>query len=112
MRAFWLLFNSEGYEMEKTSAWLKYDEKELKNLEDLSLGYRQFLDRGKTERECVKEIITAAERKGYENLETIIADKRKIKTGDKIYAVCMNKAVAMFNIGTTQIGRASCRERV
>ena len=85
--------------MEKTSAWLKYDEKELKNLEDLSLGYRQFLDRGKTERECVKEIITAAERKGYENLETIIADKRKIKTGDKIYAVCMNKAVAMFNIG-------------
>ena len=47
MRAFWLLFNSEGYEMEKTSAWLKYDEKELKNLEDLSLGYRQFLDRGK-----------------------------------------------------------------
>ena len=99
MRAFWLLFNLEGYEMEKTSAWLKYDEKELKNLEDLSLGYRQFLDRGKTERECVKEIITAAERKGYENLETIIADKRKIKTGDKIYAVCMNKAVAMFNIG-------------
>lgn len=85
--------------MEKTSAWLKYDEKELKNLEDLSLGYRQFLDRGKTERECVKEIITAAERKGYENFETIIADKRKIKTGDKIYAVCMNKAVAMFNIG-------------
>lgn len=85
--------------MEKTSAWLKYDEKELKNLEDLSLGYRQFLDRGKTERECVKEIITAAERKGYENLETIIADKRKIKTGGKIYAVCMNKAVAMFNIG-------------
>ncbi len=85
--------------MEKTSAWLKYDEKELKNLEDLSLGYRQFLDRGKTERECVKEIITAAERKGYENLETIIADKRKIKTGDKIYVVCMNKAVAMFNIG-------------
>lgn len=85
--------------MEKTSVWLKYDEKELKNLEDLSLGYRQFLDRGKTERECVKEIITAAERKGYENLETIIADKRKIKTGDKIYAVCMNKAVAMFNIG-------------
>ena len=85
--------------MEKTSAWFKYDEKELKNLEDLSLGYRQFLDRGKTERECVKEIITAAERKGYENLETIIADKRKIKTGDKIYAVCMNKAVAMFNIG-------------
>ena len=85
--------------MERKLAWNKYKNKQLKELESLCKGYKAYLDNGKTERECVTETIEIIEKAGYKNLETIIAKKQKIKTGDKVYAVCMGKAIAMFNIG-------------
>ena len=85
--------------MERELAWNKYKNKQNKEVENLCKGYRQFLDNGKTERECVTETIEIIEKAGYKNLRDIIAGKKKIKTGDKVYAVCMNKAIAMFNIG-------------
>ncbi len=86
--------------MERKSAWLKYSEDDIKKLEELASGYREFLDKGKTERECVKEIIRMAEDKGYKNLEDEVRKGKKIKQGDKVYSICMNKAVALFNIGS------------
>ena len=85
--------------MERELAWNKYKNKQLKELESLCKGYKAYLDNGKTERECVTETIEIIEKAGYKNLDTIIAKKQKIKTGDKVYAVCMGKAIAMFNIG-------------
>ena len=38
---------------------------------DIISKYRAFLDNGKTERECVKEIIKSAEEKGYRNIESV-----------------------------------------
>ena len=85
--------------MKRELAWNKYKNKQLKDLESLCKGYKEYLDKGKTERECVTETIEIIEKAGYKNLDTIIAKKQKIKTGDKVYAVCMGKAIAMFNIG-------------
>ncbi len=58
-----------------------------------------FLSRCKTERECVKEIIAMAEKAGYKDLNTVISSGEKLKCGDRIYSVCMKKAVALFRIG-------------
>lgn len=85
--------------MEYENAWNKYSDKELLELEDLSIHYRKFLDRGKTERECVKEIIKIAEKAGYKDLNKIISKQKKLEAGDKVYAVNMNKSVALFTIG-------------
>ncbi|MBR1568789.1 MAG: aminopeptidase, partial [Lachnospiraceae bacterium] len=52
------------------------------------------------ERECVKEIVRQAEAAGYVNLDKILASKKSVKAGDKVYAVCMKKTIALFNIGT------------
>jgi hypothetical protein len=38
--------------MERPNAWTKYNEEALRALEELSGGYRAYLDGGKTEREC------------------------------------------------------------
>ena len=35
-------------------------------------GYKQFLNAGKTERECVKESVRQAEEAGYVNLDTYV----------------------------------------
>ena len=45
----------------------------------LSDTYRQFLDNGKTERECVVQAIEFAESKGYVNLKDIIKNNTPIQ---------------------------------
>lgn len=85
--------------MERKNAWKDYSKKERKELEKVNAAYREFLSVGKTERECVVEIVRQAEEAGYVSLETVLKNDRKIKKGDRIYAVCMNKSVALFQMG-------------
>lgn len=86
--------------MERPNAWKTYTKKQLKELETLNEHYRAFLNVGKTERECITEIVKQAEAAGYVNLEEIQAKKQLVKAGDKVYAVCMKKTIALFHIGT------------
>lgn len=85
--------------MERKNAWLDYTEQDEKELEQTARAYRLFLDAGKTERECVEELVRQAEAAGYVSLEQKKASGEKIKTGDKIYAVGMKKIMALFHIG-------------
>jgi len=86
--------------MENKNTWELYDEKQLEELEVLSKEYRDFLDNGKTERECVDTIVNMIEKEGYKELKTLIKEGKQLKKGDKVYAVCMNKTVAMFRLGS------------
>ncbi|MCR5500113.1 MAG: aminopeptidase [Acetatifactor sp.] len=89
--------------MLKKCAWDSYDEKDLKKLEKICKEYRDFLDQGKTERECVDLIVNTIEKEGYREMESIIREGGKLKAGDKVYAVWMNKTVVMFQIGKKPI---------
>ena len=44
-------------------------------------------------------MVRQAREKGYKSLEEVIEKGQPLKQGDKVYAVCMNKTVALFNIG-------------
>ena len=85
--------------MERPNAWKIYKKTELKKVESLAVKYRDFLNRGKTERECVQYIVEALEKNGYISLDSAIAGKKKLKAGDKVYLNQMNKAVVAFYIG-------------
>lgn len=85
--------------MSKKNAWETYDEKSLKKLEKICAEYRTFLDNGKTERECIDEIVNTIEKAGYVELETLIKEGKRLAKGDKVYSVWMNKSIAMFQIG-------------
>ncbi len=85
--------------MEYEKVWKKYSQAELKKLEKLNADYIDFLSNGKTERECVDQIVNMAEEAGYVELDKLIASKKKLKAGDKVYSVWMNKSVCMFRIG-------------
>jgi len=85
--------------MERKNIWSKYDEEALKELEALNKDYMDFLDRGKTEREVVKTSVEMAEERGYVDLQKIMAEGSTLKTGDKVYATLMKKAIVLFNIG-------------
>ena len=66
-----------------------YAETELKDMEVLAGKYREFLDLGKTERECARNIVKIAEENGYRDLEEILEKGETLKAGDKVYAVNM-----------------------
>ena len=85
--------------MERPNAWKGYTKKDVKELNKLSREYREFLDEGKTERECVNKAVSMAEAAGYENLADIVAAGKKLKQGDKVYSVGMKKMVSLFQIG-------------
>ena len=82
--------------MKEKNLWLTYEAGELDALEKVCEDYRAFLDAGKTERECVTEIIRQAEEKGYRNLYTA----EQLRPGDRVYAAWMEKSIALFQIGT------------
>lgn len=84
----------------RENVWKNYNEKEKEELEKLCADYMQFLSDCKTERECVKDIVQRAKLAGYKSLEEVMEQKKRLKSGDKVYAVCMQKAAALFCIGT------------
>ena len=86
--------------MENQNVWLTYDENSLEQVSEFAAGYMDFLNRGKTERECIDYIVSEIEAAGYMELEKLVRDGVKCKAGDKIYCVHMNKSIAMFQIGT------------
>ena len=67
--------------MERRNAWLSYTEAEEKELEQVAKAYRNFLNMGKTERECVTQIIRKAARAlgiSYSSLRRVLeADAAK-----------------------------------
>ena len=85
--------------MESKNVWAVYDEKQLKELENHAREYMEFLDEGKTERECVNAIVNRIEKEGYKELQACIREKKALKEGDRVYAVCMNKSIVMFQLG-------------
>ncbi len=58
-------------------------------------GYKDFLNKAKTEREAVKYAIALAEEKGFTSFEY----GKKYNTGDKIYYINREKALIMAIIG-------------
>ena len=85
--------------MERKNVWTTYSEKDLEELEKLNSEYKEYLDRGKTERECAAVTVEMAKAAGYKDLAEIIKKDKKLKAGDKVYATCMNKTIALFMIG-------------
>lgn len=61
--------------------------------------YKSFLNNGKTERECVSQLILWAEQAGFKD----VYKTEHLKAGDKVYVQKMNKAIALFVVGSEKI---------
>lgn len=67
--------------------------------EAFSAGYKAFLDKGKTERECVKEAVKILEAAGYTPFEA----GKKYSAGDKVYLVNRKKSVIATTFGSKSV---------
>ncbi|KAF0118103.1 MAG: putative aminopeptidase [bacterium] len=77
--------------------WDRLDNKEKEGVFLFAEGYKEFLNRAKTERQAVKEIIKFAEEKGFKRIE-----KPSGKT-KKVYRAFHNKTIAMGILGKKPI---------
>ncbi|MBR4110678.1 MAG: aminopeptidase [Clostridia bacterium] len=79
----------------RENGWESLTEAEKKKILKFSDGYIDFLNNGKTERECVKEAKKIAEENGFKPLEKF----KKLKAGDKVYYINRNKNIILAVIG-------------
>ena len=89
--------------MKNENVWKKYGEKELKELHEINERYKNCLNLGKTERECVKLTVKMAKEAGYRDVKEVFAEGKPLACGDKVYANCMGKAIALFRMGEEPI---------
>ena len=89
-------------EVNRKNAWLEMSEADLKDLDIFSKDYLGFMDKSKTERMAVREVIKRAEEAGFRSLEDLI-ESGEAKAGAKAYAINRNKAVALFVIGSEDL---------
>ncbi len=80
-------------------AWSKYSKNDQNELNKVNNDYKAFMSKCKTERECVKEFITLAEKAGYRDVKELVKKNGSLKPGDKVYANNMDKTLALFLIG-------------
>ena len=86
--------------MNRKNIWTTYNATQLKAVDKFADEYKNFLDNSKTEREAIDSIVNEIEAAGYKELNTLIGGKTKLKKGDKVYSVWMNKSIVMFQLGS------------
>ena len=91
--------------MERPNAWLTYSDADMKDLETVAKKYRHFLNVGKTERECITQIVKEAEEAGYVSFEEKVKNGEDLKAGDKVYQVGMQKIIALYHIGEDDLAQ-------
>ena len=79
----------------RKNAYDRVSESELQAMEDYCTGYKQFLDAGKTERECVDRTVALAQAAGFKPYERGM----DLKPGDRVYRVNRGKAVMLAVMG-------------
>ena len=83
----------------KTNLWEKYSKEKRQQIEDFCTEYKDFLSTCKTERECISYAKKTAEENGFLSLEELMKNPKQLKSGDKVYAINMNKAIVLFVVG-------------
>ncbi len=81
--------------MYRKNAWLKYNQKEQKEVMAFAEGYKKFLSKSKTERLAVIESIALLEKAGFKKAEGL----KSLKAGDKVFFINKNKNVCAFIVG-------------
>jgi aspartyl aminopeptidase len=77
-------------------AWDRMEEKERKEVFRFAEGYKRFLDRAKTEREAVREILEAARKAGFREIS-------RPGAGKKFFSVNKEKSIALALLGRSPL---------
>ncbi len=89
----------------RTNVYEVADEKLMKAIFDYSVGYKTFLDEGKTEREVCAYVENEAIKQGYKPFKFGM----KLQKGDKVYYNNRGKNIYLIKIGTADVAEDGIR---
>ena len=84
--------------MERKNAWAAYAGDDGK-VEAFAKAYCDFINNGKTERECVAYGEKLAKAHGFEDLNAVVRSGRKLNAGARVYVNWMGKSFMLFVLG-------------
>lgn len=87
----------------KTNLWENYSDEKRKIVDDFCSDYKDFLSNCKTERETIQMATKMADRNNFKCLQDLMKSNTKLKMGDKVYSINMNKSVIFFIVGKKPI---------
>ena len=96
---------AEELSYKKRNVFEESSPEKIKLMFDYCEGYKNYLDRAKTERESTKEAILLAEKFGYTEYKL----GEKLMPGDKKYLNQHGKALVLMNIGKDDIEKEGIR---
>ncbi|MHC6202730.1 aminopeptidase [Breznakiellaceae bacterium SP9] len=87
------------------NCWETATDEETKEIQAFAGAYKEFLNKGKTEREIVHECVQTLNAQGFVDFDTILntKDKDKLKSGQKVYQNIRGKSLIAAVIGTEPI---------
>lgn len=91
------LFKDLSYE--RKNVYESINDKEKEEMNALCDEYREFLNEGKTERECVAKAIEMARLHGFSDINGV----SQLKAGDKVYKINREKNILLAVIGSEDI---------
>ena len=86
---------------QRKNGYDRLTEGQAEELERYCVKYKQFLNYGKTERECAAAAVTLAQAAGFRPYERGM----ELKAGDKVYRVNRDKAIMLAVIGSESLAR-------
>ena len=84
---------------QKKNGWDVVDEATERAIFDYCEGYKDFLNRGKTERDCVDAAVALAQAAGFVPLERSM----ELRPGSKVFRVNRGKAIQLAVIGSAPL---------
>ncbi|PKM80428.1 MAG: aminopeptidase [Firmicutes bacterium HGW-Firmicutes-14] len=96
----------EELEFKKSAVWPELSHPEREEASRFAEEYKEFLNKAKTEREAVRELVAMAETNGFVSLDQMTAKGRKLRPGNKVYAVNREKNLALIIIGKEPMWRS------
>ncbi|MBQ9394367.1 MAG: aminopeptidase, partial [Proteobacteria bacterium] len=89
--------------MERPNAWKSYSAEDKAAVFGFADGYREFLSKCKTERECVTELKRLAIAHGFRDMADVIRKGETLRPGDRVFADNKGKNLLMYIIGSEDL---------
>jgi aspartyl aminopeptidase len=84
---------SEKLFFELKNCWDTAGEDDLEQVQQFAGGYKVFLDRGKTEREFVRQTLELLKEKDFKDMEILLEEKGSLPPGSRVYQNIKGKSL-------------------
>jgi len=97
----------EKLEYKPENAWKKSSDDFRKAAFEFCEGYKDFLDKGKTEREIAAEIEKMAVKAGFVSIDRVISENKRIVPGMKLYRIIRGKSAILSVTGSAPLEKGA-----